>query len=80
MTEMALSHELQSLRVTFDRACDIIFRLVERALGLGSQEVDSEEIRGWVQEAMPQTGGRTIPRTPGMDVQGGAQINRIADM
>lgn len=57
MMEMALAHELQNLRVTYDRTCDIIFRLVERALGLGPDAVDPEDIRGWVQEAMAQTGG-----------------------
>lgn len=57
MAEMTLAHELQNQRVTYDRTCDIIFRLVERALGLGSQQADPDEIRGWVQEAMAQTGG-----------------------
>lgn len=57
MMEMTLAHELQNLRVTYDRTCDIVFRLVERALGLGPQEADPEEIRGWVREAMEQTGG-----------------------
>lgn len=59
MVEMVLGHELQNLRVSYDKACDIIFRLVERALGLGPRQADTEEVREWVREAMAQTGGGT---------------------
>lgn len=58
MMEMVLANELQDLRITFDKACDIIFRLVERALGLGQQLAETETIRDWVREAMGQTGTR----------------------
>lgn len=57
LLEMALSHELQNLRITYDRTCDIIFRLVERALGLGSQEANVEMVHQLVREAMEQTNG-----------------------
>lgn len=57
MVEMVLSYEIQNLRVTYDKACDIIFRLVERALGLGPQLAEVDSVREWVREAMAQTGG-----------------------
>jgi hypothetical protein len=57
LLEMAFSHELQNLRLTYDRTCDIIFRLVERALGLGANEVSGDMVHQWVREAMEQTGG-----------------------
>lgn len=57
MVEMVLAYEIQNLRVSYDKACDIIFRLVERALGLGQQQVEVNTMRDWVREAMEQTGG-----------------------
>lgn len=57
MVEMVLSYELQNLRVAYDKTCDIIFRLVERALGLGEQHAEVDSVRAWVREAMDQTGG-----------------------
>lgn len=57
MVEVVLAHELQNLRVAYDKTCDIIFRLVERSLGLGPRHANPDEIRDWVREAMDQTGG-----------------------
>lgn len=57
MVEMAFAYEIQNLRVTYDKTCEIIFCLVERALGLGPQEANGEMVREWVREAMEQTGG-----------------------
>jgi len=57
MVEMVLTYELQNLRVSYDKTCDIIFRLVERAFGLGPQQTDVESVRDWVREAMEQAEG-----------------------
>lgn len=55
MVEMVLTNELLDMRVSFDKACEIIFRLVERAFGLGPDGADPEQVRSWVREAMEQT-------------------------
>ena len=57
MVELVLAHELQNARVAYDKACDIIFRLVERALGLGPHQAEADQVRDWVREAMDQTAG-----------------------
>lgn len=57
LVEMVCSHELQDLRVSYDKACEIAFRLVERALGLGPDGAEPDQVRAWVREAMEQTGG-----------------------
>lgn len=57
MVETVLAYEIQNLRVSYDKACDIIFRLVERALGLGPQQAEINTVRDWVREAMQQTSG-----------------------
>jgi hypothetical protein len=56
MVEMVLTYELQNLRVSYDKTCDIIFRLIERALGLGPHQVQVDAVRDWVREAMEQNG------------------------
>jgi hypothetical protein len=56
MIELVLGNEVQNLRLTYDRTCEIIFRLVERALDLGAADAGPDAIREWVKEAMEQTG------------------------
>jgi hypothetical protein len=52
--EKYLDHHLQNLRVTFDKSCEIIFRVIERMLGLGEQQVRESDIDRMVQDAMKQ--------------------------
>lgn len=52
--EMFLQNEIQDQRVEHDKMCDIIFRVVERALGLGEQQVSQSDVSQWVSEAMGQ--------------------------
>ncbi len=55
--ELVLGNEVQSSRITYDKMCEIIFRLVERAFDLGPADAGPDTIREWVKEAMDQTGG-----------------------
>ncbi len=55
--ERHLAHHLQNLRVSYDKACEIIFRLVERMLGLGDQQVSEGDISQYVREAMAAAQG-----------------------
>jgi hypothetical protein len=55
--EMCLSNQLQDWRVTHDKACEVIFRMVEKMLGLGEHQVSEAEISQYVQEAMTMAKG-----------------------
>lgn len=45
-----------TLNLAFDKTCEIIFRLVERALGLKEEMAEADSVQEWVREAMEQTG------------------------
>jgi frataxin-like iron-binding protein CyaY len=47
-----IDSRLQDWRVTYDKANEIIFRLVERVLGLGDQQINEADISQYVREAM----------------------------
>ena len=53
-TELALQNELQNARVSYDKTCEVIFKLIERVLGLGERYASQEDISSWVNEAMGQ--------------------------
>lgn len=53
-TEMVLQNEIQNSRITYDKTCEVIFKLIERALGLGERYASQEDIASWVDEAMGQ--------------------------
>lgn len=55
--EMCLSNQLQDWRVTHDKACEVIFRMVEKMLGLGEHQVSEAEISQYVQEAITMAKG-----------------------
>lgn len=56
LVELVVSHELQNAKLAFEKACEIIFRLVERALDLKEEAAEADSVRMWVREAMGQTG------------------------
>jgi hypothetical protein len=53
-TEMFLQNEIQNSRITYDKTCEVIFKLIERALGLGERYASKEDVASWVDEAMKQ--------------------------
>lgn len=53
-TEMFLQNEIQNSRVSYDKTCEVIFKLVERVSGLGDKYVNQDDITSWINEAMGQ--------------------------
>ena len=51
---MLLENEIRDSRVTFDKSIEVIFKVIERCLGLGEREVRYEDVSDWVNEAMGQ--------------------------
>jgi hypothetical protein len=47
---------LKNYNLTFEKACDLVFRLVERSLGMGEQQASEADVSSWVREAMAQVG------------------------
>jgi hypothetical protein len=50
--EMYVQNHLMDSRIAFDKTCEIIFRLVERALGLGQDMASMDDVARWTREAM----------------------------
>lgn len=44
LIEMYVQNNLMDARVSFDKACEVIFKLVERALGLGGEMMSEQDI------------------------------------
>lgn len=53
---MIKDNELKSQYLTFERYCDLFFRLLERDLGLNVMEQNSESIERYVAQAFEQMG------------------------
>lgn len=51
---MFLENEIRDSRVTFDKSIEVIFKVIERCLGLGEREVSNADVSDWVREAMGQ--------------------------
>lgn len=56
LVEMMSAYEIQNNRFSYEKSCEIAFKLVERTLGLGEDQIQPDQIRDWVQEAMGQAG------------------------
>lgn len=54
LVEMFLENEIRDSRVTFDKSIEVIFKVIERCLGLGEQDVSRDDVSSWVNEAMGQ--------------------------
>ncbi len=52
IASMVLEHELQNLRVSFDKSCDLIFKIIERVLGFGDREVQRGEVKNAIDQVV----------------------------
>jgi hypothetical protein len=52
IASMVLEHEIKNLRVSFDKSCDLIFKIIERVLGFGDREVQRVEVKNAIDQVV----------------------------
>lgn len=60
LVEMASAYEIQNNRFSYEKSCEITFKLVERALNLGGEQMRPDQVRDLVHEATEQVGAMNL--------------------